>query len=597
MNIASPLLDEEARRTALDAAYENGLVYWERASLVAAVFLVDPIGLGGIHVRGPAGPVRDIWLREVQRLMPAAAPWVIVPAGASQDRLIGGVSIERSLRTGTLSAERGLLSEADGGVAVLRMAERMDAGDAAPIAGALEAGRVRVERSGVSRTDPARFGVIALDEGESAEEAAPENLTERMALTIDMTAIPPRIATPLDLRAEQIATARRACTKIDVPDTILEALVHTAAALQINSLRAPLFCLRAAKALAAFAGREAISETDARTACELVYGPLAAPPPPPTDSEAPPPPQDDNTDDSEDRTTSLPDDLLEDQLIEAVQNAALLGALQSAARADAQRRAHGEGRSGAKTRGGTKGRPDRPRPASGRRKGRIDLLSTLRAAAPWQKLRGRSGSAFKLRASDLHVKHHRHRAESSVIFVVDASGSAALNRIAEVKGAIEVLLSECYARRDFVSLIAFRGQHAETLLAPTRSLTRVRRTLASLPAGGTTPLADGLSTARALADLEITRGRTPLLVILSDGRGNVSLDGSTERDAAMADTEKAARLLRGSGAATLFFDTSRRPAPRARALSDAMDAAYAPLPAAKASQAVATAVRSTIGRR
>lgn len=592
---APPLEDDEARRAALDAAYSNGLAWWERARIAAAAFLTDPNGLGGVHLLSPAGPVRDLWLDEVRRLSPAGSPWVPVPAGTPQERLIGGVSIERSLRTGSLTAERGLLAEADGGLAILRMAERMEPGDAAPVASAMERGEVRVERSGASRTDPARFGVIALDEGEGADETTPANLTERMAFAVDLTAIPPRIAAPFDIEPEEIALARKAFAGVQVPEPILEAIVHTSASLQIGSLRAPLFCLRAAKALAALGGRSETSEADARMACELVYGPLAPPPPPESENE-PPPPTDD-AGETPDTGPPLPDGILEDQLIEAVQNAALLGALQSAARAEAQRRAHGEGRSGAKTRGGAKGRPDRPRPASGRRTGRIDLLSTLRAAAPWQKLRGRGDGRLRLRPGDLHVKRHRHRAESSVIFVVDASGSAALNRIAEVKGAIEVLLSECYARRDFVSLVAFRGDRAETLLAPTRSLTRVRRALASLPAGGTTPLADGLQRARVLAELETARGRTPLLVILSDGRGNVALDGSTVREAAQADTEKAARMLRTCDAATLFFDTSRRPAPRARSLSDAMGAAYSPLPAARASQAVAGAVRGVIGRR
>ncbi|MEL6567034.1 MAG: VWA domain-containing protein [Pseudomonadota bacterium] len=596
MTIDPPPDDEDSRRAALDAAYSRGLSLWKTGELAALTFLVDPVGIGGVHLRGPAGPVRDLWINEINRLKPARAPLVSIPAGTPEGRLIGGVSIERSLQSGTLTAERGLLADAHGGIALLRMAEQMEPADAAPIAAALEHGEVCVERAGSSRRDPAQFGLIALDEGIGLEERAPENLTERLGLAVGLGDIPSRITAAFEASPADLVKAQALYPRVFVDEAVLEALVSAAIQVGISSLRAPLFCLRAAKALAALGGEARVSQAHARNACVLVYGHLAPPPEPESEREAPPPPPE-TAPPAEDTSDGLTEGALEDTLVEAVRNAALLGALQDAARADAQRRAHAEGRSGVKMRGGAKGRPDRPRPATGRRTGRIDLLSTLRAAAPWQKLRGRGTGRLKLRPSDLHVKRHRHRAESSVVFVVDASGSAALNRLADVKGAIEVLLSECYARRDYVSLVAFRGEAAETLLPPTRSLTRVRRALAGLPAGGTTPLADGLTQARVLADLETQRGRTPLLVILSDGRGNVALDGTTEREAADADTDKAARMMQQVGGTVLFFDTSRRPSPRARHLSETIGAAYAPLPATQASKAVASAVRKTIGHR
>ncbi|MEL6662825.1 MAG: VWA domain-containing protein, partial [Pseudomonadota bacterium] len=475
------LHEGEARRQALDAAYTQGFALWQRAELAACVFLVEPHGLGGIHLRSPAGPVRDTWLSEVQR-MAGDLPHASVPAGTPEGRLIGGVSIEQSLRLGTLVSTRGLLAEANGGVVILRMADQLEAADAAPIAQALEQGEVRVERAGTSRTDAARFGLIALDEGEGPDETTPANLTGRLCLHADLFAIPPRCAGPFDLDAQDIEAARKRLGDVTVSDDIVEAIVGAAATFQIPSLRAPLFCLRAARALAALEGRAEVNEADAKRACDLTLAHLATLPAPDQDESAPPPPEEQASTEDDPAHQGLPEGALEDQLIEAVRNGALLGALQEGARAEAQRRALAQGRSGAQTRGGAKGRPDRPRPARGRTSGRIDLLATLRAAAPWQTLRGRGDSRLKLRPSDLHVKRHRHRAESSVIFVVDASGSAALNRLAEVKGAIELLLSECYARRDHVSLIAFRGETSEALLPPTRSLTRVRRALAGLPA-------------------------------------------------------------------------------------------------------------------
>jgi magnesium chelatase subunit D len=587
----------EARALALDEAFEAGYALWNRAEAAASAFLVDPHGLGGIHVRSPAGPVRSALLREIRRLSPDLN-MVEVPAATPEGKLIGGVSIEGSIRSGTLLAEAGLLSRADGGVLCLHMAERLEPANAGIIATALESGEIEVERSGASRRDPSRFGVLALDEGEGFDAPLPASLAGRLGLFLDLTLIPARLAEgEWEQEPADIAQARGRLHSVSVPDDLVEPIVATAAALAISSLRAPLFCLKLTRALAALAGRDVAGEPDVRTACDLAFAHLASPPPE-QEEEAPPPPEDAPQDepDQDETPEGLPEGKLEDQLIAAVQNAALLGALQDAARAQAQRRAHAEGRSGARSRGGAKGRPDRPRPASGQRQGRIDLLSTLRAAAPWQNIRDRGDGHLRLRPSDLHVKRHRHRAETSVVFVVDASGSAALNRLADVKGAIELLLSECYSRRDHVSLIAFRGEASEMLLAPTRSLTRVRRALAGLPAGGTTPLASALVQAEALTATEMARGRTPLVVILSDGRGNVALDPSNGREAADTDTETAAARLRALGASTLFFDTSRRPSPRARALSDRLGAAYKPLPAARASQTVAADVRDTIGR-
>ncbi|MEL6956145.1 MAG: hypothetical protein AAFO88_05850, partial [Pseudomonadota bacterium] len=133
----SGLHECDARREALDTAYTQGFALWQRAELAACVFLVEPHGLGGIHLRSPAGPVRDTWLSEVQR-MAGHLPHASVPAGTPEGRLIGGVSIEQSLRSGTLVSTRGLLAEADGGVVILRMADQLEAADAAPIAQAME---------------------------------------------------------------------------------------------------------------------------------------------------------------------------------------------------------------------------------------------------------------------------------------------------------------------------------------------------------------------------------------------------------------------------------------------------------------------------
>ena len=164
-----------------------------------------------------------------------------------------------------------------------------------------------------------------------------------------------------------------------------------------------------------------------------------------------------------------------------------------------------------------------------------------------------------------------------------------MHRLAEAKGAVELLLNDCYVRRDHVALLAFRGPGTEMILPPTRSLVRAKRSLAGLPAGGATPLASGLDGAAVLADAIRRRGHTPIIVILTDGRANVARDGTMGRAQAMDDAMGAARKLRQLGCTALLIDTSPRPQALAERIAHEMGARYLPLPyadAAKLSQAV-----------
>lgn len=161
------------------------------------------------------------------------------------------------------------------------------------------------------------------------------------------------------------------------------------------------------------------------------------------------------------------------------------------------------------------------------RRGRLDLLATLRTAAPWQALRrtGEETRRIVVRRDDLRIRILKQRTETTTVFCVDASGSAALERLAEAKGAVELLLAEAYVRRDRVALVAFRGTGAELVLPPTRSLTRAKRGLSGLPGGGGTPLAAGIDAAVAVA-LGVRRGGSrPAIVLLTDGRANVARSG------------------------------------------------------------------------
>ena len=179
---------------------------------------------------------------------------------------------------------------------------------------------------------------------------------------------------------------------------------------------------------------------------------------------------------------------------------------------------------------------------------------------------------------DFRVARFKQRTSTTTIFVVDASGSAAANRLAEAKGAVELLLAECYVRRDEVALIAFRGVAAEIVVPPTRSLVRAKRCLAGLPGGGATPLAAALDMAGAMARAIAKKGQSPLVVFLTDGKANMTRAGrpgaaEAEREAAIA-----ARLFRSTGTAALVVDTSPRPRPHSERLADDMGARYLPLP-------------------
>ncbi|MCY0152695.1 VWA domain-containing protein [Hoeflea alexandrii] len=223
------------------------------------------------------------------------------------------------------------------------------------------------------------------------------------------------------------------------------------------------------------------------------------------------------------------------------------------------------GKSGGIKTGSRRGRPagivSRPPYAEAR----PDVVSTLRAAIPWQRLRNpdfalrADGSAPPLRIlpSDFRYIRFRHRTESTAIFAVDASGSTAMERLAEAKGAIELLLGDCYVRRDQVALISFRGVSAETLLEPTRSLVRAKRSLTGLPGGGPTPLAGAIRRSLEIAGMVQRRGQSPLIVYLTDGSGNIALDGKADRVRAGEDAQMLARHGAALGYRSILIDISR----------------------------------------
>jgi magnesium chelatase subunit D len=561
---------------------------WADAALAAALVAIDPSGLGGVVVRAGPGAVRDRWTQMTRSLLPADTPVRRIPLNIEDDRLLGGLDLPASLAAGRPVAQSGILAQSDGGVVILAMAERIEPTAAARIATALDRGEVAVERDGLTLRLAARIGVIAFDEGVAPEERPPQALLDRLAFHLDLSLVGARDAVGELTDPAEIARARAGLAQIAPADhAVVEALCMAARSVGLDGARAPLLTLRAARAHAALQGREVITAEDAAAAARLVLGPRARIRPedaapeagerPQADADPPPDPPMDRPDDApsdgaHDETADrviaavaavLPDDLLERIKLD-----------------DRSRAAARSSGSGAAAKSARRGRPVGSRPGPLRPGARLNLVETLRAAAPWQTLRGGGGdqARIQVRPDDFRIRRFVQRRESTTIFVVDASGSQAFQRLGEAKGAVELLLAKAYVSRARVALIAFRGTDAELLLPPTRSLTRAKVRLAELPGGGATPLAAGVEAALALAMAERAKDHTPLIVLLTDGRGNIARNGAPGRAQAGVDALAAASQVREAGVAAVFIDTSPRAQPDGDRLAVAMGAAYAPLP-------------------
>lgn len=565
---------------------------WEDACRAAALLAVDPQGLGGASLRGCPGPACEAWLARLRELLPAAAPLRRLPLHAGDDRLLGGLDLAVTLHAGRPVLARGLLAEADGGVVVLPMAERASPGLAARLAAVLDRGEVVLERDGLGLALPARLACVALDEG-LADEAPPPALLDRLAFLIELEGVGARavLAVP-GPGAAAVAAARALLPAVREAAADIERLGTAALALGVDSLRAGLLALRAARAAAALAGRVAVAEEDLAQAVRLVLAPRATRAPAPaaeaadTTEQPPPPQQEPDGDDAQ--APPAADALPPEDLVLAAAQALLPPDLLARLRPGGVPRqaAAMAGRAAAERTSRTRGRPAGARPGRLGGGARLDLVETLRAAAPWQTLRrqagGRPHARIEVRSADFRIARLKQRTRTTTIFVVDASGSLALRRLAEAKGAVELLLADCYIRRDRVALLAFRDRAAELLLPPTRALARAKRCLAGLPGGGGTPLASGLDAALALAEAVRRQGEIPVVVVLTDGSANIARDGTAGRSRAETDALAAAAALRAAALAALLVDTSPRPAARARQLAEALGGTYLPLPYADA---------------
>ncbi len=537
---------------------------WSEACLALDLLAVDP-ALCGLTLRARAGPVRAAFLDRLDRL---GGPAVRLHPAMVDEQLFGGLDLAATWAAGRTLRQPGLLARP--GPRVLVMAERCEPRLAGRLAGVIDDG------------PPAPL--ILLDESAAPDETVPPALAERLAFALDLDSVAIgdiRSAEPVELD-----TARTLLPRVDGTG-LCHDLVGICLGLGIHSQRAALFALRTACARAALAGRDVVDETDLETAMRLSLlhraTQLPAAEAPGAAEAGPRPPAAD----------PAADEPAQDRLLDAAR-ALLPPDLLDRIRAGRAGQGRGSG-AGALRKGNRRGRPLPSRPGRLDGRNRIDLVATLRAAAPWQRLRGTGDRHLRVLPSDIHVRRYEVASDRLLVFAVDASGSAAFARLAEAKGAVELLLAQAYARRDHVALVAFRGAGAETLLPPTRSLVQAKRRLAALPGGGGTPLAAGLKAAMELALGAGARGLSPTVILLTDGRANVALDGRPDRTAAASNATTLARALSGAGVAALVLDVGTRPEPDLARLAQVLSAPYLALPRADSAR-LSQAVTAALGR-
>ncbi|MBA3917331.1 MAG: magnesium chelatase ATPase subunit D [Gemmatimonas sp.] len=622
---------------------DQKLVLPTQPSLLAALLLaVDARGLGGLLLDHPVHESVRLLTEALRAWMPQYGPGPTplrrLPAGISADRLYGGVDLAATLTTGRLVSDRGVLAAADGGLLVVPMAERLGVPARTALCEVLDHGEVVVARDGVNTRHASRLCVVLLDESHEDEQVHAA-LADRLAFCVTMNGDAHALLTELSepaamatLRA-RLRDARDRLARISMDDAWAAELCTTAAICGVDSVRASLFAVRCARAHAALHGRLMVTAEDAQVAAALVLAPRATRVPtaqPPEADESSPPPERDAAQPPDASQSEVPPpdparadhsappeeeqgaqqapapEALPAELLRAAVEAALPPGLLQALLGQQSHAGTVSGRVGETTANLLRGIPRGARGGLPRGGARLHLLETLRAAAPWQRARLKERSMARqapvqptarnprlnIRREDFRVRQFLERTGTTVLFAVDASGSSAVHRFAEAKGAVELLLAESYARRDRVSLLAFRGTGTELLLPPTRALARARRVLAALPGGGGTPMATAIDAVIEQA-LQIRRsGSSPLIVFLTDGRANIARDGMAGRARAEQDALAASAQLAAQRLPVLFVDTSPRGEPMARRLAEAMRARYVPLPVSN-SEALGMLVKQT----
>ena len=605
----------------------------KRALVLAAI---HP-GIGGVLIRGSKGAAKSTAVRALSAILPdidvypgdpfrrapgedvpgwpladnlqavqRPVPLVNLPVGATEDRVVGSLNLERALSTGARAFEPGLLAAAHRGILYIDEVNLLGDHLVDLLLDAAAMSVNHVEREGLTFRHPSRFvlvGTMNPEEGDlrpqlldrfglavdvdpmSNPSVRAEVVRRRLAFDADPTAF--RLAWDQADRREgdRIRRAQQILPSVVVPDPILDAICTRCAAEGAEGLRADITIFKAASALAAYEGRTTVIAADVDAVAELALAHRRTTPRPQSPPPPPRPPADDRTPSESpgnsptrnfyaDRGTPQAANGSSEQPapvgdatndVETIRPSEPQAAPRWNPRTPRARRSSSHGRRGSQATGGPRGVVERTAVPKSRS---IDpsIDATLRASAPWQIDRGRrDGGLLIVRPTDLCDKVRKTPNRHLVLFVVDASRSmGARRRMAETKATILSLLVDAYQKRDLIGMVTFGGLDARVALPPTRSVRTAARFLSDLPVGGLTPLARGLLVAERLVASIKRRdpGLTPLLVLLTDGRGNVALapEGDPHQDALRIVRRLAASRING-----LVIDTEDGPVRLGRA--------------------------------
>lgn len=579
--------------------------------------LVNPRA-GGLLLSGRRGTAKSVLARSAAELA-AGQRLCTLPLNITEDMLFGSIDIERAVSRGEKCFAPGLLSRANGNILYIDEINLLRQELLTAVLNINAAGVNQVERDGISHreevnftvigtmnpeegTFPAhfldRFGMYAEAEALTEPEQRAEIIRRVLCFERDPKEFAKAYAEQTETLQRQVAQARLLLPQIHPSEAMLLLAAQMCAQGFCAGHRAEIYLLEAAKAVAALAGRTYVLPGDLEAAAVYVLPHRMRRPPeenlPPqeeqdgqqdTDADDP----DDNNDadgademsEGEAAPNNLPpdagnddsggensgqeqhdagkDDKEREQLAPEEQTAAVDKSFPM------PRLLLELGQNRQKRRGSGKRSLTRTDLKQGRyvraelppeRADDLAFDATIRAAAPYQRLREDNGCALNIQKSDLRQKIREKRIGSTFLFAVDASGSmGARERMSSVKGAIFCMLQEAYQKRDRVGMLAFRREQAEVLLPFTRSVDLAQKSLAQLPTGGKTPLAEGLATALAmLARLnKHERELEPVLVLVTDGRTNATTAGSDPVAAAM----KAAEQIRKAKITAVVIDTER----------------------------------------
>lgn len=597
------------------------IVGMDAAKRALMLLAVDPC-LKGVLIASAAGSAKSTLARSFASIIPSEERdsfLVELPLNVTEERLLGGIDIERTLATGARKPATGLLAYANGGLLYADDINLLDARIADHIAAALDSEVVRVEREGLSDIHPARFVLIGTynsNEGElnahlsarvgliveSPAEASLDDLIYIMDRTIRFDKDPRSFIEEYAIETAALkaaiidARARLASVRVTREDVCR--IAQAAISLRVEGNRADAFATRAARANAALGGRDSVEDEDLIAAIQLVLLPRAtttpanqAPSESQADSSRDDPDENDETEQEFDSTRDESSRSIEDLIIAALDalppEDTLALAEQKIRRATAGKRTAAGDRARGRYVGST---------AKRNRQDKLAIDATLRAAAPFQAIR-RSGinglpstaNQIKITKGDLRFKRFKSRSGMLFIFAVDASGSMALNRMAQAKGALAKLLQQAYLHRDKVALISFRRAEAETLLAPTRSVELAKRLVDALPSGGGTPVAAAVVKALEIARLARLRGLSQaMLVLLTDGRSNVGLQDEITQErfarssAINEELQTLGAALRSANVASVIIDTKSKfvSSGEGRKLAESLGGRYLYLPRA-----------------